>query len=92
MSRQPKMTSDMGFGDADLGPAPDDLERRARLVRQWVDNISLRELKGRQREMVSDTSDRLNRYGDQTHFSEAQFYYIRGIYERQSGEEVHDRY
>lgn len=63
----------------------DDLSRITR-VREMLDEINEDLLDGRQAEFIMDVYCRLDEHGDSTKFSDAQYNWIRGIWETQTGQ------
>jgi hypothetical protein len=89
-------TAEPEFWPSDLGELDEngDIARRAEVVKEWLENILTSDLKGKtnQLSMVIDTRERLKKYGLATRFTENQFYFLKGIYERVTGDESSEKF
>jgi hypothetical protein len=84
----PGLTSEPTFAADDLGSDPGDVARRARVAKGWMDDIVLSDVRNKdQRAFVMETRVRLKEAGDATVLTERQFYYLKGIWERATGDE-----
>jgi hypothetical protein len=81
------------FGDDDVIKDVDEVNRRAGVVQQWLENFLDSDLHTtREKEFVAETRQRIRTYGLNTTFTQNQFYWLKGIYERATGDESGENY
>lgn len=82
------------FDESDVVKDVAEVNRRAAVVEGWLEDVLDSDLKpnSREKEFVEETRERMRSYGLNTGFTKAQFYWLKGIWERATGDESGESY